>query len=118
VDRSTSRDLSLFGGHTGRQYQADGDGIVEMTKEDADHLALRSWERFSMPHELPPGATVLVAADYRASSASFSLVFGTVVCSYDGGTYAVEFRTDSLCAARSLTLKRFCPIGWRRCRNF
>jgi hypothetical protein len=36
---------TVFGGETGAVYQADGDGIVEMTKEDADHLSLRSWER-------------------------------------------------------------------------
>jgi hypothetical protein len=36
---------TVFGGFSGRPYQADGDGIVEMSKEDADHLALRSWER-------------------------------------------------------------------------
>jgi phage terminase large subunit-like protein len=36
---------TIYGGNTGRRYQTDADGIVEMTKEDADHLALRSWER-------------------------------------------------------------------------
>jgi hypothetical protein len=34
---------TVFGGHTGRRYLADGDGIVEMSIEDAD--AVRSWQR-------------------------------------------------------------------------
>jgi hypothetical protein len=36
---------TVYGGHTGRRYQTDADGIVEMTKEDADHQALKAWER-------------------------------------------------------------------------
>jgi predicted phage terminase large subunit-like protein len=36
---------TVYGGHTGRRYQIDGDNCVDLAKEDADHMALRSWER-------------------------------------------------------------------------
>jgi hypothetical protein len=36
---------TVFGGETGAKYQADADGVVEMSPKDAGHMSLRSWER-------------------------------------------------------------------------
>jgi hypothetical protein len=42
---------TIYGGNTGRRYQIDGDGCIDMAPEDANHLALRSWERVAAPIE-------------------------------------------------------------------